>query len=632
MFASSNRQTNSLTLAISVTALLSGAGISLVLRPAYWWYYYQNGDASFFEAISWSYSEWGLFDGPGAAGNSIAGYHWFSYAFYGNLSHLASLGPWEALMKLGTPLNQVILTSLLVPQGQAQRKQVNSISWLVVSLCVTGLGWWRVDSASFGMLAGLALVNLAVAYSRIQHPRFRFVLLFFAVSLLTILSKATTGLVVGLVLLLFPIFQIVGQRKTFRFNSILPFISWILASSFAYFVFFRGGNLADSLLSRGTGLLARASTFQAVNELLPKKDLWVALFMLLLLTRLGTRRVTPFLPEIRQLFFVFLALCPAILIASPIPNSHFFVNSYFFYLIAITAWLIQLQSTHSEEINLQSTRIPRQYVFVALASLLISSIYRVGLNRLDLAISRSTGRFGQVTWEILYSNGLLVALVIGLGFLLSQYRSSWKPGQLLGLLLISSSVVIGGWFDLARRTHEWGPSIYTSSEVNQAPFATSDLTDVGTYVRLNTDADVILATNDFCCSGMTWWNSIIDQLSQDSQGRSKGWSEITYSEGKVIPTWGGDNYSASAVTRRRFVMLGLGFQTGQVNGPTPDQINRMNLSLQFANEPTQESLDGLKAYGATGFVVNLSLTNNRDWSEFAIEKFRSGNFLYLELI
>jgi hypothetical protein len=57
----------------------------------------------------------------------------------------------------------------------------------------------------------------------------------------------------------------------------------------------------------------------------------------------------------------------------------------------------------------------------------------------------------------------------------------------------------------------------------------------------------------------------------------------------------------------------------------------MSLSLDFANNPTRQITAELKAYGVSGFVVNLSLTDNRDWSKFAIEKFRSGNFLYLEL-
>lgn len=84
-------------------------------------------------------------------------------------------------------------------------------------------------------------------------------------------------------------------------------------------------------------------------------------------------------------------------------------------------------------------------------------------------------------------------------------------------------------------------------------------------------------------------------------------------------------------TRRRFLVQGLRFQTGY-EPATAEQIRRMSLSLEFANEPTSQIAADLKAFGVTGFLVNLSLTENRDWSEFAIEKFRSGNFLYLELI
>jgi len=95
--------------------------------------------------------------------------------------------------------------------------------------------------------------------------------------------------------------------------------------------------------------------------------------------------------------------------------------------------------------------------------------------------------------------------------------------------------------------------------------------------------------------------------------------------------WGGANYLLPAETRRRFLVQGLRFQTGYESA-TAEQIHRMSLSLDFANRPTSQITTDLKALGVSGFVVNLSLTENRDWSEFAIEKFRSGDFLYLELL
>ena len=102
------------------------------------------------------------------------------------------------------------------------------------------------------------------------------------------------------------------------------------------------------------------------------------------------------------------------------------------------------------------------------------------------------------------------------------------------------------------------------------------------------------------------------------------------SSGSGETKWGGGNYLASAETRRRFLIQGLRFQTGY-ELPTSEQLNRMTLSLDFANTPSASSLRKLNAYGVSGYVVNLSLTEHRDWSKFAIERFRSGDFVYLEL-
>jgi hypothetical protein len=88
-----------------LTLLLFIAGIGLVVsrrfQPDSWWYYYQGNDSQFFEALGWSLTEWGVFEHPGNIGGSIAAYHWLSYAFFGQLTQLATLDSWDALMKVG---------------------------------------------------------------------------------------------------------------------------------------------------------------------------------------------------------------------------------------------------------------------------------------------------------------------------------------------------------------------------------------------------------------------------------------------------------------------------------------------------------------------------------------------------
>lgn len=620
-------------------AILLGAVVSLAMRPINWWYLYQNGDASFFEAISWSSSEWGVFEHPGAAGDSIAAYHWLSYAFFGAVSQISFLEPWVALMKVGTPITQLLLASLLLPHVPTSKKRFGAISWLVVSFCVTGLSWWRVDSERFGLLAGLALLKLTLSYLQLvvdmaKSPKLlktKASLPLFVAALVSIMSKSTTGLLLGLVLFLSPVVGSRTRGRTVRPRDFLPFISWLGAGIVAYFILFRGGVAEESLVRGGSGLLEDSSFLQAVNELIPKVQPLVAATVVILLLGFRVRRAAISDREVLRMFFAVLALSPLVLSASPLPNSHFIVNPFYFFVTAISAWLLLIGVERSEaHVPLSRAGISR-FTLMALVGLFASLIYRVVLNRLDLAISRSEGRISQIVWEVVYGQGALVGLLFLLGILHYFWRSPWPKNRLLAASLVSLSLVVGGWLDYSRRVHTWGTDLYTFYPLNQAPFPSNSLSAVGAYVRHNTPTNTVLATNDFCCPGMKWWESIVAKLSDTSGAATPSWSELENTwAAELGPAWGGDNYSAAAATRRRFVMLGLGFQTGGVSGPNSDQIARMNLSLQFANSPSSENVNELKEFGASGFLVNLSLTDHRDWSEFAVEKFRSGNFVYLE--
>jgi hypothetical protein len=139
---------------------------------------------------------------------------------------------------------------------------------------------------------------------------------------------------------------------------------------------------------------------------------------------------------------------------------------------------------------------------------------------------------------------------------------------------------------------EW----YTVRENTEPNFGTNDLIEVGQFIRNRTDQDLILASNNF-----------IRKIKQ-----------------------GGANYLLPVETRRRFLLQGLRFQTG-LREPSIEQTNRMNLSIEFAENPSTLSLKRLKEYGVEGYVVNLALTDRQDWSEFAIEVFRSGDFVFMML-
>jgi hypothetical protein len=138
--------------------------------------------------------------------------------------------------------------------------------------------------------------------------------------------------------------------------------------------------------------------------------------------------------------------------------------------------------------------------------------------------------------------------------------------------------------------------LYSVQENTEPIFGTNDLIEVGQFIRNRTEDNLILASNNF--------NRKLKH--------------------------GGANYLLPAETRRRFLLQGLRFQTG-LEEPSIEQTKRMALSIEFSENPSTLSLKRLKEYGVEGYVVNLALTDRRDWSEFATELFRSGNFVFMML-
>ena len=159
-----------------------------------------------------------------------------------------------------------------------------------------------------------------------------------------------------------------------------------------------------------------------------------------------------------------------------------------------------------------------------------------------------------------------------------------------------AGVVFGFQIDDFSATKARGIEWYAVQENTESNFGTNDLIEVGQFIRNRTDQDLILASNNF--------NKKIKQ--------------------------GGANYLLPVETRRRFLLQGLRFQTGLAE-PSIEQTKRMELSIDFAENPSSLSLKRLKEYGVEGYVVNLALTDRRDWSEFATELFRSGNFVFMML-
>jgi len=574
---------------LSIIATMLGAAASAFLRPNLWWYFYQGNDAQFFESLSWSVARWSVLEHPGFSGGSIAGYHWLTYAFFGGLSESARLQPWDGLLKIGILIIPTTF-ALLILESQNSRGRLLTISQgLLVLLAVAATPSTRVDSFTFSILVSFAFIILSGMKFDQRHRVMRLAL-FVLMSVALIFAKVSTAAIVGAILTVSIILQMIRGKPV----SLVPTLS--LAGVFVVLNLWLFRQIeAQALL--GFRLNITSSTNE-IRSLLDNPFLATHfLIWIVLLNYFGNRKeCIPSPIALATLGIALFALLTHIALVGPY-TSYFGLPAVYLFTLYATRERCESQVVQVE-INrrLKSLVLPLA-LFCATAA--------------GFGIESFTNR------EVFQGSGL--SLLIGASLLLASIRSRSRRPILCAIAVVAGLGVFSGQLiNGYKQVATLGAGIYTTpGEKNAASFGSDGLDEVSRYVRKNTSQDAILASNNFCCFGESWFSS--------TEARSVSGSEENWEQ-----SLGGANYLLPANTQRRFLLQGLRFQTGS-RPPTGDQSNRMRLSLAFANRPTTREVEELKRYGVSGYIVNLSLTDRRDWSEFAIERFRSDDFIYLEL-
>lgn len=584
--------------------LVVGWWLSQTLRPAHWWYFYQGNDSQFFESIGWSISHWGIFEHPGFVGGSIAPYHWFGYAFLGALSHLASLDPWVALMQIGVPIVAFFVVCLLTTDlGNARNSTgpSQSIVVLVTTILICGP---RFDSYMFSILIAFGLIVLFNMSESANRSTLLAVPVFLC-SLTLVFSKVSTSVVVLLFLVA------LATTRTLRREHTSWLIPLVLAGVLGITYLLLFGSVADSGTFRVSPYLE--ATLGELRNLLDTPSFFTHLLIwsLLVINSMNNKRKL----DSKILVLSFLAPIGLVfqLVQASGTSAYFGLPSLcFLTLFAAQSWIERVPNTpvHRD----YQTRFG--VALLLLVGVLIGLNYQSWLAKLE-TLFEPARVLGDLSWSILKGSGYVIVL-LGLLWVsrLFGYERWRKNGLAVVILFLCISIGIG--VNSYEQMVIGGANKYTNWDGNSAPFPTEDLVELGRFIRTSSEPNIVLASNNFCCAGQEWWDQAISDLDTYTQS--------VHGEIK----WGGANYLLPAETRRRFLVSGLRFQTG-IASATPEQVHRMNLSLDFANSPTYSVARSLRAYGVRGYVVNLKLTKNRNWTNFANEKFRSGDFVYLEL-
>ena len=556
---------------------------SSLLRPIRWWYFYSDNDFQFFESLSWSIARWGVFEHPGFVGGSVALYHWLSYGFYGGLSEIASLEPWSALLQIGPILSYFVLANLII---NASPKAVNINApwrWIVLVFVVWLTRVNIADSWAFSILIAVTFLRLAEA--EIKVVNFRLIFLWILLSATLIFSKTSTSVVVATILAL----KVLWSRSHLRSSQLVPAVSLIFCGVVTVFLMAGGTGASNFYLPPKPSMTVLSDFLKSFSEynmsnagsrgLLPHLVIW--------LTALSFYHASPSqkFGITGKVLFLLTPICVTATLYFDGIYRYFFLTPNLILSIYIATLLLDVTYFKSNEF-LQNTKF--KSVAILLVGLLSGFIWRQNSIGLVLAEFFQLGFISSVVtigiflficvWLVRKIDKTIISS-IGIVFLISA----------AGVLF---SFQVDDFLANKARGIEW----YSVREDTDSEFGTNDLIKVGQFIRNGTDEDIILASNNF--------NQKLKH--------------------------GGANYLLPVESQRRFLLQGLRFQTGLAE-PSIEQMKRLNLSIEFAENPSTLSLKRLKEYGVEGYVVNLALTEREDWSEFATEVFRSGNFVFMML-
>lgn len=601
-------------------ALTSGIGLILSkqFQPVNWWYYYQGNDAQFFEATGYTLAKWGVFEHPGSSGFSFANYHWLTHAFFGQLARLASLGVFDALLKIGPLLIPFMTAGVLASRS----RRISNNLFVLILLGSLSLSLRETDSLAFSIPIGFATLWIVERFVS-ENVKFQLANILFLcfVFVVLVFAKITTAVVVLVLLTLWLLFEF----RTLSTRKSVPLILLGLICTAIYYLLFRQHPLTptfdvefqfarERLVSRladqryGTQLLTCAAAITLRCAIGGKTRNLRGLVSAAVVASIGSVCIATFVTGLQVHYW-------------------FLTASFFAVYIAISYAQVETETT---PLNTAPLRL---FVTALFLGFLIAMFW----NRILHVVYQFLGQsIGSDQWDVVQGNGLnFISIIICIAIATVSIGKSKRITLDLALVL---TFVLGFQLESGRQNyrslnvHRFGTYVLeNASGGNNAPFAGGDLQKVALYIRETTPDEAILGSNNFCCEGDSWWpfstSSTIQAESEISPTDLQYDSELSL---KLGPEWtGGANYLLPAYTRRRFLMQGLAFQiaTQQL---TKKQIDQMNLTLEFANSPTMQTVRDLKAAGVSGFVVNLSLTEHRDWTEFAIERIRSGNFVYLE--
>ena len=466
-------------------------GLGVYIRPSSWWI--EDSDFGFFEALTVSFSNWGITENSLAVGSSIK-YHWFVYAWMGGVTKAAQLPSWVMLSRAGIVIGVVAVVCLAwIAISYFCRSYISRVVALLIFCFFDSYPSWGsgfriglISSPSqligFAWLLAIFVLIIEQQKQKVRYSSILYLVLFAG----AMLSKISHG-VVGLSGLMFlAAVELVSKKKITlqRLSDVVVSLVTVVTLFFAFY--FGANNATISPLKFPAAIQGELTNFVGINLVGVAVVLTIGFigFHLYLVTS------AYFFSEIRSdsvFIFVIGAGLSGVILTIAV-ESLFGSQIYFLHSASIFLLIIAVSQT----VNLCSSlrqQVRSKFIFgflviigffAASSSLLIPSLNSGSIPAIALRLSKSLV--------------ILVPILAAIIFALQQEKAK-KFITLFSLGAIgvaSMSVSFSGvnWFSTLQREF----SSYERNAENN--LGTQQLTNAMNWLRESSNPDDIFASND----------------------------------------------------------------------------------------------------------------------------------------
>ena len=578
-------------------------------RPPFWTYV--TDDFRVFESLSRSIWNFGPQDPYGTLGTIGAQYHFATYAYSGLLDRLSSAQTFVILNQVMLALSALLVSTMVWAFIKREGGKSLALNFILAAMFPLFFDYsYTSPSYCFGLFFYLA----GVFFWTDRRHQIRIVPRIFIGSILTafiITTKISNipAVICGLGLLaVYALFF-----KPIWRNAAIVNVFTSLTISATYFIFFLA-NARTSSQVKSTYAFGYAR--RIAGDLVSINDASVRITASLMYTSiylvLPIVGIVMFLVKYRRnvspLLLFALPSAPLVLITALFGGSD---ASGYFVLSCLVLLNVVLLAYLSKYFQTSIWNLRQQFPLYLLATAACTG----GIFAHRMISRFNGGTQNEVLIRSLLLSHWLVALALTIvWYVLQKFLKSAMRHQFVIGFLVAELVCFAGVEGMLLDRLTKGAEL-TSAESSIA-IGTKDEISVGTWLRQHTPERAIIATNHFCgiqCFGPDWFENDYRNL------------DDTYLYPQSPTGYGGFDFILSDYAERRFFIEGSRFLL--VNGmPRQEVRQRMNLVLDFANNPNTQTLQPLTTQRVNYFVLEKQATDATDFDLFGTLVFENDSY------